>query len=163
MNLNPWLSIAACKIIVKFSLHKIMTSEKIFSRDCYVKFKKDLLDYRDTGEDKAHSVPVQIISWDIFNMFRYLIDLPNSHRAVDLALHRTLDYCRRDFRAIFNDEDSKSILPVKQSYFATVQDFQISSVNCRNLYPFITIADNNKCVYCVYRIYWNYILTIVFR
>lgn len=133
MNLNPWLSIAACKISVKLSLHKIMTSEKIFSRDCNVKFKKNLLDYRDAGRDKAYSVPVQIISWDIFNMARYLIDLPSSHHAVDMALNRIIDYSRRDFRAIFNDEDSKSVLPVKQSYFATVQDFQISSVNFINL------------------------------
>lgn len=120
-----------------------MTSEKILSRDCNVKFKKDLLDYRDAGKDKTYSIPVQIISWDIFNMSRYLIDLPSS-RTIDMALNRTIDYCHRDFRAIFNDEDSKSILPVKQSYFATVQDFQISSVNFRNLSPFITVADNNS-------------------
>ena len=146
MNLNPWLSIAACKISVNFSLHKIMTSEKIFSCDCDVKFKRDLMDYRDAGKDQksthAYSVPVQIISWDLFNMSRYLIDLSSSHRVADMARNRALDYCHRDFRAIFQDEDNKSTIPVKQSFFATVQDFQISSVIFKNDCPFITIPEH---------------------
>ena len=144
MNLNPWLSVSSSKIYVHFTVHKILTPEKILSHDCHVKFNRQLVDYRDVGKEKASTAtncaPVQIISWDIFNMCRYLIDLPSSFRAMDMAQNRMLDYCRRDFRAVFQEDDSKSLLPVKQSYFVTVQDFQINSVILRNSYTFISHA-----------------------